>query len=1212
LNTYTFHITFYDLAFLPAIFIGLTFSLQLWFAKRRNQSANRLLALAFGIVVLSMIRALGADIRLDAYFPGWDRLPLQFMLAFGPLIYFCLLKTIRPGYKLRYKDLLHFSPLLIELAAQVIEVIDGVKTSTVSYTSPFHQMNLVLQSGAFISVGVYLYFSQRLIESYYQSLEFTGGDRYRNKLRWLDNLVKAFGLLWLLWIPFAAVQYFYYHRQPDIRLYYPLYLILTVMTTWMAAVALLKPEAGAQTASPSILKPLLPAELRQKAAWLKNEVKANRYYEDPELTLGSLAGKLGLTTHELSRILNTTLKKSFNDFVNEYRVQAVARKMNDPAFSHITLLGIALESGFNSQSTFTRIFKQMTGKSPLEYKNDCPPYNLGSDRPFARVISNHETTPKWSHQKSNRNFMFKSYFKTAWRNLMRNKSYAAINITGLAIGIAACLLIFLIVQYETSFDNFHTKKDHIYRVVNVSSGPDGITLGSGTQMPLSDGLRDEFPQLTNVCSIMLNDGSHYSITDAGKGAVKKFKEDSAYYADPKFFQVFDFKWLSGDKRTALAEPNAMVLSRNEADKFFGDWHTAIGKTVRYENKRNFKVTGIIENTPANTDFPMRLVMSWITLTQKSGDLGGNSQDWISTFSDRNTYVVLPANLSEKKFNADLAAFAKKRIPPPYNKNSSLQLQALTEMHYNTKVTVFSGHPFSKQLIRTISLIGVFLLIIACVNFINLATAQAINRSKEVGVRKVLGSTRRQLILQFISETLIITFFAVVIAAVISVITLPMLNSLLEINLNGSFLMDPVVILFLAVVIIGVTLLAGFYPALVLSGFNPLEALRNKIKAGRSSGISLRRVLVVTQFGIAQFLVIGTLVLIYQMNYFKNKSLGFNKDAVITVPIPDDSISRTRINALKDQLLQQSGIKDVSISLYSPADNSGWFSDFKFNNAPKSVEFGSSLKWADPEYFNLYDMKFVAGGPYRQSDTISGYVVNETLIHKLGITDPRQAIGKYLMIWGDQKKNMQITGVVKDFNPSSLKNAIPPVIMAPWKRFYSKLNIKIQPANVHQTLAGVETLWNKTYPEGVYEYQFLDKTIADFYKAEDELSSLYKIFAGIAIFISCLGLYGLVSFMAVQRIKEVGIRKTLGASVGNIVYLFSKEFTVLIVIAFVIAGPVGYYFMHEWLQDFTNRITIGPDIFVLAIVASVIIAWLTVGYKAIGAALVNPVKSLRSE
>ncbi|MCR8556410.1 ABC transporter permease [Mucilaginibacter sp. BJC16-A38] len=1198
MKLYTFHITLFDAAFFGALFIGLTFILLLCFSNRENRSANRFLTMALGVAFLWIARILAIDIHLAVFVPFWSRLPMQFSLAFGPLLYFYVLKIARPEYKFGRKDWLHLSPLLLEFVAFALGVRESIITGTETYdTEILHRLNPVLQLLAFISVISYLFQCHRLIENYYKQLKFNGGDRYRLELRWLDNLLAGFGLVWLLWIPVAIFS-------AGLQITCFMYLLLFSMMIWMAAKAFLRPEASEINNPPVFLKPTMPAELKQKGAWLKNVVKENRCYEDPELSLGSLAIKLELTTHELSRIINTALKKSFNDFINEFRVWAVTRKMQDPAYDHITLLGIAFESGFNSQSTFTRIFKQVTGKSPLEYKNDLkkdyPSYKLGSHPGFAEVISN---------QKSNRNFMFKNYFKTAWRNLTRNKSYAAINITGLAIGIAACLLIFLVVQYETSFDNFHTNRERIYRVVNVTHGPDGVKMGGGTQVPLADGLKLDFPQLKNVGSIMLNDGTHYSIAGS---TVKKFKEDSAYYADPQFFQIFNFKWLAGDKKTALAEPNAMVLSRAEADRFFGDWNTAMGKTVKYENKRDFKVTGIIENTPANTDFPMRLLLSWTTLVSKGGDLNGNVQDWISTFSDRNTYLILPAGITEKQFNADLVAFAKKHIPPPYNKTNSLQLQPLTDMHYDTSVGVYGGHPFSKQLINVISLIGLFLLIIACVNFVNLATAQAINRSKEVGIRKVLGSNRYQLVLQFISETLIITLFAVILASVISMIALPLLNDLLEIHLSGDFLLNTLVLLFLIGVVVGVTLLAGFYPALVLSGFNPIEALKNKIKAGRSSGVSLRRVLVVTQFCIAQFLVIGTLVLIYQMNYFKNKSLGFNKDAVITVPFPGDSVSETRINALKEQLLQQPGIKDVSISLYGPAENSGWFSDFRFDNAPKAVDFNSSLKWADPEYFKLYDIRFVAGGPYKNTDTISGYVVNETLIHKLGITDPKQAIGKYIMLWGVPKLNARITGVVKDFNAGSLRKAIPPVLMGPWKDHYSKFNIKIQSKDVHQTLAGIEGLWNKTFPDGIYEYQFLDKTIADFYKSEDELASLYKIFAGIAIFISCLGLYGLVSFMAVQRIKEVGIRKTLGASVGDIVYLFSKEFTVLIVIAFAISAPLGYYFMHAWLEDFTYRITIGPGIFILAIITSVFIAWITVGYKSVRAALTNPVKSLRSE
>ena len=795
---------------------------------------------------------------------------------------------------------------------------------------------------------------------------------------------------------------------------------------------------------------------------------------------------------------------------------------------------------------------------------------------------------------------------------MRNKSYAAINIIGLSVGIAACTLIFLIIQFETSFDTFHTKKDKIYRVITAFHNPDGINLSSGVPLPISEGLRLDFPQLKQVAQVMQNDGSHYSIGNAGKGEqVKKFKEDWAYYVEPQFFQIFDYAWLAGDKKTALSEPYTVVLSRDEANKFFGNWHDAIGKVIKYENKTDLKVTGIIENTPPNTDIPMKLIISFATMRAKGSDYYGNLHDWVSTFGDNSCFVILPDNMNQAQFEQNLKAFVKKHKPADYVKDG-FQLQPLKEMHYNADVNVYGGHPFSKQLLNVISLIGLFLLLIACVNFINLATAQAVNRSKEVGIRKVLGSNRKQLVMQFISETLIITLFAVVLAIGIAEAGRPMLNHLLEIELSSNFFIDPVFLTFLITTIVCVTLLSGFYPALVLSGFNPIEALKNRIKASKASGISLRRTLVVIQFMIAQFLVIGTLVIIYQMDYFRNKSLGFEKEAILTVPFPGDSINRSKINTLRDQLLQQPGIKDVSFSFASPSDNNGWNSDFKFNNAAKQTDFSANLKWADAEYFKLYNIQFVAGQPYEKSDTINAYVVNETLIHKLGIRDPKNAIGKYIKLWDDKKKYAPIVGVVKDFNIGSLKNAIPPVLMSSWKGVYQKLNIKIAPKNVNQTLASIERLWNSTYPDGIYEYQFLDEKIANFYKSEAELLQLYKIFAGIAIFISCLGLYGLVSFMAVQRTKEVGIRKTLGASVGHIVYLFSKEFTVLILVAFVISAPVGYYFMHKWLQDFTYRIPISPDIFILAIVASVAIAWVTVGYKAVKAALANPVKSLRSE
>ncbi|SHM07439.1 ABC transporter permease [Mucilaginibacter sp. OK098] len=806
--------------------------------------------------------------------------------------------------------------------------------------------------------------------------------------------------------------------------------------------------------------------------------------------------------------------------------------------------------------------------------------------------------------------MIKNYIKTAWRSLLRNKSYTAINIIGLAIGIAACLLIFLVVHFETSFDNFHSKKDKIYRVVTAYKSKNGFVWGSGVPLPVAEGLRTDFPQIKNVAAIFRY-GGHYTVDNSKGQAVKKFKEDDAYYTESQFFNIFDFGWLAGDKKTALSEPNTVVLTQDEADKFFGDWHDAMGKVIKYENKTSLKVTGIIKSLPANTDFPIKIVVSYATIKEKGSNFYDNLKDWVSTFGTHYVFMVLPDNMNVSLFNKDLEVFTKKHKPAEYAKQG-FQLQALGDMHYNTEVSIFTFHPFGKQLLEAIGLIGAFLLIIACVNFINLATAQAVNRSKEVGIRKVLGSNRKQLVFQFISETFIITLCAVILAIGLAEITLPLLNKLLEIKLSGAFLTDPIILLFLFSVIISVTLLSGLYPAMVLSGFNPIAALKNKVASARTGGISLRRALVVLQFCIAQVLVIGTLVIIHQMDYFRTKSLGFEKDAILTVPFPGDSISKTKLNSLRDQLIQQPGITDVSYSFTSPSGGDSWSSDFTYNNSGKKTDFAANLKWADAEYFKLYKLQFVAGHAYVKSDTIHSYIVNQTLLKRLGVHDPKDAIGKYINLWGDKTKTAQIVGVVKDFNVSSLKDEIPPVLMSSWKNVYQVINIKVQPANINSTLASIEKLWNNNFPDGLYEYQFLDDKIAEFYKSEDQLSTLYKIFAGIAIFISCLGLYGLVSFMAVQRTKEVGIRKTLGATVSHIVYLFSKEFTLLILVAFAISAPIGWYFMNKWLQAFTYKITLGPGIFILAILVSIAIAWVTVGYKAVRAALVNPVKSLRSE
>ena len=804
--------------------------------------------------------------------------------------------------------------------------------------------------------------------------------------------------------------------------------------------------------------------------------------------------------------------------------------------------------------------------------------------------------------------MIKNYFKTAFRNLLRNKTYAAINITGLAVGIAACLLIFIVVQYETSFDTFHKKKDRIYKVVSEFKSPDGTHYSPGAPFPVAEALRIDFKQLNKVAAIFNKNGLVTVPQENKNDPSKKFRETGVFFAEPQFFEMFDFTWLGGVAKQTLADPNNAVLTKETAERYFGDWKDAVGKSIMFDNRYTFKITGILENVPTNTDFPLKVVVSYSSLKKMS--VGSNLNDWVSTFSQAYCFVELPENLSAQTFNSMLAAFNKKHKPAEYVKDG-LILQPLKEMHFDDRFGNYNDRVFGKDLITAILLISIFLLIIACVNFINLATAQAVNRSREVGVRKVLGSNRRQLAIQFLSETFLITVFALLIAIGIAAIALPFLNELLQIKVTLSFIQNPVLIVYVVLVAIIVTILSGLYPAMILSRFNPITALKSKVSAKMVGGISLRRGLVVFQFAISQVLIIGTLIVVTQMDYFRNASLGFTKDEILTVRIPTDSASNSKVDYLRNQLLKEPGIQQVSFSYTSPSDNGNWNSDFKYNKSTRSTEFSANLKWADTNYFKIYDLRFIAGRPYTQTDTVTGFVVNETLVRKLGVRNPEDVIGKQMDFW-DGEVTAPIVGVIKDFHVYSLRDPISPVVLGPWKSLYHTLNIKIRPDNAKATLASIQNLWTQTYPDYVYEHEFLDEKINNFYRQEHQLSHLYKIFAGIAIFISCLGLYGLISFMAVQRTKEVGIRKVLGASVAKILFLFSKEFMLLIAIAFAVAAPVSYYIMHQWLQDYTFRIKPGFEFFALAIAISIAIAWLTVGYRAISAALANPVKSLRTE
>lgn len=800
--------------------------------------------------------------------------------------------------------------------------------------------------------------------------------------------------------------------------------------------------------------------------------------------------------------------------------------------------------------------------------------------------------------------MFKNYLKTAIRNLTRNKTYTSINVFGLATGIAVCLIIFLVIRFETSFDTFHKNKDRIYRVITEFHDDNGTSYNSGVPFPLPRTLRTDFPQVEKVAAIYNDSNEQLAILNSSGGVVKKFKEQTGvFFTEPDFFDIFDFKWLTGSA-SSLAEPNTAVVTKTIAEKYFDDWKQAVGKIVRLEDKKELKITGVIDDVPANTDFQFKVVGSFKTLEAASRN------DWVSVSSDMGCYLLLPPNMSPEKFNSLLPAFIKKYKPAEYAKDI-VDIQPLSKVHFDSEAGNFLRRTISKELINALIFIAAFILIIACVNFINLSTAQAVNRSKEVGIRKVLGSARSQLRFQFLSETAIIVLAAVVLSLLLTVIFLPSIKNILVLPLSTDIFKEPSIFLFLLLLTPIVILLSGFYPSIVLSKFNPIAALKSKASAARTKGFSLRKALVVVQFVIAQALIIGTLIIVKQMNYFNSKSMGFDKDAIITVPFPSDSASRTKLDFLKNKLSEQKGIAKFTLAFASPADNGGWYSDFKFDHSDKRTNFGANMKWADDKYLDMYGIKLVAGRNLRQSDTANEFLVNEKLLSMLGITDPNAALNKEINMWDGQIK-ANIVGVVKDFHSTSLRDEVAPVIIGSSKKNYLVAGIKLKGSNYKDAISGIEKIWNELYPDYVFEYQFLDEKIARFYTQEKKLSDLYKLFAIVAILLSCLGLYGLASFMAVQRIKEVGIRKVLGASVKNVIYLFSKEFIILISIAFVFATAVAYYFMHKWLQGFAYRIDLSWWIFALAGLLSLFIALITVSSQAIKAALTNPVKNLRTE
>lgn len=802
--------------------------------------------------------------------------------------------------------------------------------------------------------------------------------------------------------------------------------------------------------------------------------------------------------------------------------------------------------------------------------------------------------------------MFKNYLKTALRNFLRQRGSSFINIAGLTLGITCSLVLFLLVRHMASFDRYHRHLDRIYRVVTEMDSNNERFYTPGVPTVLPEAFRQEFPEAEEVTFASYRSDDLVRIIQSD-GEVKKFQEERGIvFAEPSFFRIFDRALVTGHADKALDEPNEAVISRSLAKKYFGR-EDVVGEVVQYDTV-DYTIRAVMEDFPENTDFPFNLMLSYTTI-RKAREANG----WNSIWSDEQCYVLLKKGETPESIMSRMPAFVEKYLGEENYHKETFTLQPLREIHFDARYSNFSYNTVPKEILVALGVVGAFLILTACINFINLTTAEAIKRSREVGIRKTMGSTRRQLTFQFLGETTMITGFAMLLSLGLTELALGILNPYLDLRLALNFSSDAGLWIFIVGITVTVSLLSGLYPSLVLSGFNPALALKNKISNRSASGYHLRRGLVVVQFVISQFFIMGTIILLSQMNYFETRNLGFRKDAVLIVPIPERGFIETggamKMRTLRDEVSRVGGVEEVSLSSSPPSSGDVNSTGFYLDGEDRSKRKGMQLKRADANYIPLYDIPLMAGKNLPDGDTVSGVVVNEELARVSGILDPAEMVGQNIHVW---EMTLPVIGVVRDFHTVSLRDKIEPTVLMNGIDTYRVLSVRVNTADVEGLVKQIRTKWEVAYPDHVFEYEFLDDTIREFYSAEENMSVMLTVFTGMAIFIGCLGLFGLASFMANQKTKEIGVRKALGASVESIIFLFSKEYIKLIVVGFFVAAPAVWYLMNTWLERFAYKITIGPAVFIAGLLVTLTVAVLTVGYKSFMAAIVNPIQSLRYE
>ncbi|MCF6405154.1 ABC transporter permease [Chitinophaga filiformis] len=784
--------------------------------------------------------------------------------------------------------------------------------------------------------------------------------------------------------------------------------------------------------------------------------------------------------------------------------------------------------------------------------------------------------------------MFRNYFIIALRHLKRNLNYATLNIIGLTLSIAACLIIFLITKNELTFDTYHRKADRTYRVTM-----NALDFNPSVSLAIAPAMRSAFPELEKV-------SQYWHRWD---GLVKvdntRYMQNEYAFADGSFTDIFDYEWLSGNPHTALSAPNTVVLTESVARRYFGS-EAALGKTFQLDNSYQLTVTGVIKDLPPNTGMTFGFLASFATVEKEMKDAMGEFYAIVGG----NTFIVVPPHYDIKKIESRMPGFIKQNWGADIAAEAKLLLQPLKEVHFDQRY--IQSTTTSRNTYRALIAIAIFIIVTACINFINLATAQAMKRARETSVRKVLGANRFQLIRQFLGETSILVLLTVVLGLAIAYLALPQVASWLDTGIGTKQLNQPLIYVLLATLTLIIILLAGLYPAFVQSSFQPAISLKST--TGQSSrGLTLRKSLVFVQFLVSQVLIIGTLVVAKQMDFFKNQDLGFNKEAVISFVIPNGA----KREVLAQQLKDNTGIKEMSFSTGAPSYNQN-FGPFSCPERGITKDDVMELKFVDEHFMKMFDMKMLAGEgitPATKKDSIPRVVVNEALIRKLGVERPEDALGLNITVG---RGKLVIKGVVQDFQSESKHKEKRPCILFNDPKAYNTVSVRLHPQHMPATIARIEKDWSALFPDDLFAYEFLDDHIAAMYKQEQKLYTAYRLFSGLAIIIGCLGLYGLVAFAAVQRNKEIGIRKVLGASIPDIVLLFGKEFMLLIALAFLVATPLSYYLMYNWLGNFAYHISLSAGIFIAAIACSVLIAAVTIAHQSIKAAISSPLKSLKTE